>query len=70
MLFVNPLKKTGSWIINQFEYGVIDRLIRIPDNLIESSSYALKNLQSGKLSWYLLSTVVSILLIVLVFIYR
>lgn len=70
MLFVNPLKKTGSWIINQFEYGVIDRLIRIPDNLIESSSYALKNLQSGKLSWYLLSTVISILLIVLVFIYR
>lgn len=70
MLFVDPLKKTGSWIINQFEYGVIDRLIRIPDNLIESSSYALKNLQSGKLSWYLLSTVVSILLIVLVFIYR
>lgn len=70
LLFVNPLKKTGSWIINQFEYGVIDRLIRIPDTLIESSSFALKNLQSGKLSWYLLSTVVSILLIVLVFIYR
>lgn len=70
LLFVNPLKKTGSWIINQFEYGVIDRLIRIPDTFIESSSYALKSLQSGKLSWYLLSTVVSILLIVLVFIYR
>lgn len=70
ILFVNPLKKTGSWIINQFEYGVIDRLIRIPDTLIESSSIALKNLQSGKLSWYLLSTAVSILLIVLVFIYR
>jgi len=70
LLLVNPLKKTGSWIINQFEYGVLDRLIRIPDALIESSSFALKNLQSGKLSWYLLSTVVSILLIVLVFIYR
>lgn len=70
LLFVNPLKKTGSWIINQFEYGVIDRLIRIPDTFIESSSFALKSLQSGKLSWYLLSTVVSILLIVLVFIYR
>ncbi len=70
ILLVNPLKRSGAWMMNQFEFGILDRVIQIPDRLIESSSYALKNLQSGKLSWYLLSTAVSILLIVLLFIYR
>ncbi|MBK8485099.1 MAG: NADH-quinone oxidoreductase subunit L [Saprospiraceae bacterium] len=69
-LIVSPLKKLGVFLSTQFEYGFIDKLVRIPDRILFSASVSLKNVQSGKLSWYLLSTVLGILLILVMFIYK
>ncbi len=69
-IFVKPLKKLGFWLGNRFEYNVIDRVVRFPDVVLDMAGSSLKNLQSGKLSWYLLSTVAGILLILLMFIYK
>ncbi|HEX5625039.1 MAG TPA: proton-conducting transporter membrane subunit, partial [Saprospiraceae bacterium] len=69
-LFVAPLKKMGSWFSFKFEYGVVDQIVRFPDKVLDAASLSLKNLQSGKLSWYLLSTVISLLLLLLMFIFK
>jgi NADH-quinone oxidoreductase subunit L len=69
-LFVNPLKKLGLWFGNYVEYHIIDPIVKIPDAVMDRAGASLKNLQSGKLSWYLLSSVVGLLLILLMFIIK
>lgn len=69
-LFVRPLKKLGLWLGIRMEHHVIDPIVRIPDRVLNMAASSLKNLQSGKLSWYLLSTVTGLLLILLVFIFK
>jgi len=66
-LFVSPLKKAGSWFMNFFEFGVIDRLVHFPANFLQSGSYALRSLQSGKLSTYLLYSVVALACLLVLF---
>ncbi len=70
LLFVNPLKKLGTWLGSNFEYHVIDPIVKIPDRVLVMAGESLKNLQSGKLSWYLLSSVTGLLLILLMFILK
>jgi NADH-quinone oxidoreductase subunit L len=69
-LFVNPLKKFGQWLGLRFEYHVIDAVVKFPNAILNYAGNSLKNLQSGKLSWYLLSTAAGILLILLMFIFK
>lgn len=67
-LIVKPLKRTGSWLMHTFEFGVVDKIVSIPTAIVQSGSFALRNLQNGKLSWYLLYSIIGLLIILLTFI--
>jgi NADH-quinone oxidoreductase subunit L len=70
MVFVNPLKKLGSWFNDFFEHRVIDAIVRFPNTTLQYAGNTLRNVQSGRLSWYLLSVVVGLLIVLLMFIFN
>jgi len=59
-LLVKPIKRTGTWFMNFFEFGVVDRLVQLPTAFIHSGSNAIRYLQNGNLSSYLLYSVVAL----------
>ncbi|MBP8725117.1 MAG: NADH-quinone oxidoreductase subunit L [Saprospiraceae bacterium] len=66
-LFVHPLKIAGSWLMHRGDYGIIDRVVHFPGKVVESGAFALRNLQDGKLSSYLLYSVVALLIFLTLF---
>ena len=66
-LFVNPLKKLGTQFMNLFEYKIIDKIVWFPVHLVQSCSSALRPIQNGSLSWYLLYSVLGLLITLILF---
>ncbi len=70
LIIVKPLKKFGSWLNDFFETRVIDAIVRFPNTTAQLAGTNLKNIQTGRLSWYLLAIVVGLLLVLLMFIFK
>ncbi len=66
-LLVKPIKRTGTWFMNFFEFGVVDRLVQLPTAFIHSGSNAIRYLQNGNLSSYLLYSVVALAALLMFF---
>jgi NADH-quinone oxidoreductase subunit L len=66
-VFVAPLKSMGSFFKNVVDRVGIDSVVRFPDNLFRNASIGLKPLNSGIISWYVISMVLGLLCFLLLF---
>jgi len=66
-VLVAPLKSMGSFFKNVVDRVGIDSVVRFPDNLFRNASIGLKPLNSGIISWYVISMVLGLLCFLLLF---
>lgn len=66
-LFSKPLKKLALWFKDKVEFGIIDRMVLFPATILQLGSNGIRNIQNGQLNWYLLYSVVGLLIILSLF---
>ncbi|MEP7195980.1 MAG: NADH-quinone oxidoreductase subunit L [Saprospiraceae bacterium] len=69
-IFTNPLKRLGSWFKNTFDSKVIDILVQLPGNTLDKASIELKPIQSGNISWYIISILVGLIFFAILFLVK
>ena len=70
IIFSRPLKSLGSWFKNVFERNGIDIYVKAPGALLNKASLELKPLQSGNISWYMISILLGFLAFAILFIFK
>ncbi|NOT36307.1 MAG: NADH-quinone oxidoreductase subunit L [Saprospiraceae bacterium] len=69
-IFTKPLRTLGSWFKNIFERQGVDAIVRIPGSIVTKASLELKPLQSGNISWYMISILLGFLAFALLFLFK
>ncbi|MDQ3143233.1 MAG: NADH-quinone oxidoreductase subunit L [Bacteroidota bacterium] len=69
-ILVKPLEKMAHWFGSYFDFRIVDGLVRVPTKFLTRMSLGIKPLQSGSISWYLLSMVVGLIAFLLLFIVK
>ncbi len=68
-LISGPLRSAGTWFKNVMDPGVIDQAVKLPGMVFRNAGVALRPLQSGIISWYMISIVLGLLAMIYLFLF-
>jgi NADH-quinone oxidoreductase subunit L len=69
-IFGKPLKNLGSWFKKVFDKKILDPIVLLPGDLTQKLSIGIRPLQSGNISWYIISIMFGFILFAILFLFK